>query len=56
MGGGEACWHAPASYVSSVTSRPFRWSATQLFQKKLADMQTEIPAATAFQPPLRAGR
>jgi glutaryl-CoA dehydrogenase len=42
MGAAEYCWHAARAYglVRSQFGRPL--AATQLFQKKLADMQTEI--------------
>ena len=42
MGAAEFCWHAARSYglERKQFGRPL--AATQLFQKKLADMQTEI--------------
>jgi glutaryl-CoA dehydrogenase len=42
MGAAEFCWHAARSYglERQQFGRPL--AATQLFQKKLADMQTEI--------------
>jgi glutaryl-CoA dehydrogenase len=42
MGAAEACWHAAREYTlnRSQFGRPL--AGTQLIQKKLADMQTEI--------------
>jgi glutaryl-CoA dehydrogenase len=42
MGAAEFCWHAARDYglARKQFGRPL--AATQLFQKKLADMQTEI--------------
>lgn len=42
MGAAEFCWHAAHSYVMErkIFGRPL--AATQLIQKRLADMQTEI--------------
>ena len=42
MGAAEACWHAALGYAKDriVFGKPI--AATQLVQKKLADMQTEI--------------
>jgi glutaryl-CoA dehydrogenase len=54
LGAAEFCWHAARSYTleRKVFGRPL--AATQLVQKKLADMQTEI--AIALQAVLRVGR
>ena len=54
MGVAEACWHAARSYglERKQFGRPL--AQTQLFQKKLADMQTEI--ALGLQAALRVGR
>src|SRR6056297_1395371 len=54
MGSAEFCWHAARQY--GLDRHQFRrpLAATQLFQKKLADMQTEI--ALGLQAALRAGR
>ena len=54
MGAAEFCWHASRSYTleRSQFGRPL--AATQLIQKKLADMQTEI--ALGLQGCLRMGR
>ena len=54
MGAAEFCWHAARSYAldREVFGRPI--AATQLVQKKLADMQTEI--ALGLQGALRLGR
>ncbi len=54
MGAAEACWHAARSYglERRQFGRPI--AATQLFQKKLADIQTEI--ALGLQGALRLGR
>jgi glutaryl-CoA dehydrogenase len=54
MGAAEACWHAARSYglERRQFGRPI--AQTQLFQKKLADMQTEI--ALGLQACLRVGR
>lgn len=54
MGAAEACWHAARSYGldRKQFGRPI--AGTQLFQKKLADMQTEI--ALGLQGALRLGR
>jgi len=54
MGAAEFCWHAARSYTleRSQFGRPL--AATQLIQKKLADMQTEI--ALGLQGCLRMGR
>jgi glutaryl-CoA dehydrogenase len=54
MGAAEACWHAARSYglERRQFGRPI--AQTQLFQKKLADMMTEI--ALGLQAALRVGR
>ena len=54
MGAAEECWHRARAYglERHQFGRPI--AATQLFQKKLADMQTEI--ALGLQGALRAGR
>jgi len=54
MGSAEACWHAARQY--GLDRHQFRrpLAQTQLFQKKLADMQTEI--ALGLQAALRVGR
>jgi glutaryl-CoA dehydrogenase len=54
MGAAEFCWHAARRYglEREQFGRPL--AATQLFQKKLADMQTEI--ALGLQASLRVGR
>ena len=54
LGAAEFCWHAARSYTldRKVFGRPL--AATQLVQKKLADMQTEI--TLALQGVLRLGR
>lgn len=54
MGAAEFCWHAARQYVldRSQFGRPL--AATQLVQKKLADMQTEI--ALGLSGALRLGR
>ena len=54
MGAAEACWHAARSYTleRKQFNRPL--AATQLVQKKLADMQTEI--ALGLQGALALGR
>src|SRR6266702_1462883 len=54
MGAAEFCWHAARSYglERHQFGRPL--AATQLFQKKLADMQTEITLGLAAC--LQAGR
>ncbi|TDK45094.1 acyl-CoA dehydrogenase [Antarcticimicrobium luteum] len=54
MGSAEACWHAARQYGldRKQFNRPL--AQTQLFQKKLADMQTEI--ALGLQASLRVGR
>ena len=54
MGAAEDCWHRARRYglERKQFGRPL--AATQLFQKKLADMQTEI--ALGLQASLRVGR
>jgi glutaryl-CoA dehydrogenase len=54
LGAAEFCWHAARQYTMErqMFGRPL--AATQLIQKKLADMQTEI--AIGLQACLRAGR
>ncbi|MFO0294751.1 MAG: acyl-CoA dehydrogenase [Rhodospirillales bacterium] len=54
LGAAEFCWHAARDYTlqRKMFNRPL--AATQLVQKKLADMQTEI--AIGLQACLRAGR
>jgi glutaryl-CoA dehydrogenase len=54
MGAAEFCWHAARQYGldRKQFNRPL--AQTQLFQKKLADMQTEI--ALGLQGSLRVGR
>jgi glutaryl-CoA dehydrogenase len=54
MGAAEFCWHAARDYTLNrmMFGRPL--AATQLIQKKLADMQTEI--ALGLQAALRVGR
>ncbi|WP_255575175.1 acyl-CoA dehydrogenase [Caldovatus aquaticus] len=54
MGAAEFCWHAAREYTLNrrMFGRPL--AATQLIQKKLADMQTEI--ALGLQAALRVGR
>ena len=54
LGAAEFCWHAARDYTLNriVFGRPL--AATQLVQKKLADMQTEI--TLALQSVLRLGR
>jgi glutaryl-CoA dehydrogenase len=42
MGGAEACWHAARSYTLDRKQFGKPLAGTQLVQKKLADMQTEI--------------
>ena len=42
MGAAEACWHAARSYTMERKQFGKPLAATQLIQKKLADMQTEI--------------
>jgi glutaryl-CoA dehydrogenase len=54
MGAAEFCWHAARDYTMQRTMFGRPLAATQLIQKKLADMQTEI--ALALQAALRVGR
>ncbi len=54
MGAAEACWHAARQYGLDRKQFGKPLANTQLFQKKLADMQTEI--ALGLQASLRVGR
>jgi glutaryl-CoA dehydrogenase len=54
MGAAEDCWHRARSYVLERKQFGRPLAATQLVQKKLADMQTEI--AIGLQGALRVGR
>ena len=54
MGAAEACWHAARQYGLDRKQFGKPLAQTQLFQKKLADMQTEI--ALGLQGSLRVGR
>ncbi len=54
MGAAEACWHAAREYTINREQFGRPLAATQLIQKKLADMQTEI--ALGLQGALRVGR
>jgi len=54
LGAAEACWHAARSYALERTMFGRPLAQTQLVQKKLADMQTEITIGLAAC--LRAGR
>jgi glutaryl-CoA dehydrogenase len=54
MGAAEFCWHAARQYGLDRTQFDRPIAQTQLFQKKLADMQTEI--ALGLQASLRVGR
>jgi glutaryl-CoA dehydrogenase len=54
MGAAEACWHQARSYTMDRKQFGRPLAATQLVQKKLVDMQTEI--TLALQACLRAGR
>ncbi|MCO7224191.1 acyl-CoA dehydrogenase [Pleionea sp. CnH1-48] len=54
MGAAEACWHAARQYTLDREQFGRPLAATQLVQKKLADMQTEI--SLALQSSLRVGR
>ncbi len=54
MGAAEACWHAARSYGLDRKQFGRPLAQTQLFQRKLADMQTEIALGT--QGALRLGR
>ncbi|CTQ33320.1 acyl-CoA dehydrogenase [Jannaschia rubra] len=54
MGAAEACWHAARQYGLDRKQFGKPLAQTQLFQKKLADMQTEI--SLGLQAALRVGR
>jgi glutaryl-CoA dehydrogenase len=54
MGAAEFCWHAARQYGLDRAQFGRPLAQTQLFQKKLADMQTEI--ALGLQGALRVGR
>ena len=54
MGAAEACWHAARQYGLDRKQFGRPLAQTQLFQKKLADMQTEITIGT--QSALQLGR
>jgi glutaryl-CoA dehydrogenase len=54
MGAAEACWHAAREYTLDRKQFGKPLAATQLIQKKLADMQTEI--SLSLQGSLRVGR
>ncbi len=54
LGAAEFCWHAARTYTLERTQFGRPLAATQLIQKKLADMQTEI--TLGLQACLRAGR
>ena len=54
MGAAEACWHAARQYGLDRKQFGKPLAQTQLFQKKLADMQTEI--ALGLQSALQVGR
>jgi glutaryl-CoA dehydrogenase len=54
MGAAEFCWHAAREYTLGRKQFGRPLAATQLVQKKLADMQTEI--ALGLQAALRVGR
>jgi len=54
MGAAEDCWHRARRYVMDRQQFGRPLAATQLVQKKLADMQTEI--ALGLQSSLRVGR
>ena len=54
MGAAEACWHAARQYGMDRKQFDRPLAQTQLFQKKLADMQTEI--TLGLQGSLRLGR
>ena len=54
LGAAEFCWHAARSYTLERKQFGRPLAATQLVQKKLADMQTEI--AIGLQASLRLGR
>jgi glutaryl-CoA dehydrogenase len=54
MGAAETCWHGARQYGLDRHQFGRPLAQTQLFQKKLADMQTEI--ALGLQAALRVGR
>ncbi|WP_171240807.1 acyl-CoA dehydrogenase [Ruegeria sp. HKCCA5491] len=54
MGAAEACWHGARQYGLDRKQFDKPLAQTQLFQRKLADMQTEI--ALGLQGSLRVGR
>ena len=54
LGAAEFCWHAARNYTLERKQFGRPLAATQLVQKKLADMQTEI--AIGLQAALRVGR
>lgn len=54
MGAAEACWHEARQYTMDRKQFGKPLAATQLIQKKLADMQTEI--SLGLQGSLRLGR
>ena len=54
LGAAEFCWHAARQYGLDRKQFDKPLAQTQLFQKKLADMQTEI--ALGLQASLRVGR
>ncbi|MEX0284901.1 MAG: acyl-CoA dehydrogenase [Paracoccaceae bacterium] len=54
MGAAECCWHAARQYGLDRKQFGKPLAQTQLFQRKLADMQTEI--ALGLQASLRVGR
>ena len=54
MGAAEFCWHAARAYTLDRRQFGRPLAQTQLVQKKLADMQTEI--ALGLQACLRVGR
>jgi glutaryl-CoA dehydrogenase len=54
LGAAEFCWHAARDYTIARSAFGKPLAATQLIQKKLADMQTEI--AIGLQACLRLGR
>ncbi|WP_438726766.1 acyl-CoA dehydrogenase [Parasphingorhabdus sp. DH2-15] len=54
MGAAEFCWHAARQYGLDRKQFDRPLAATQLYQKKLADMQTDI--ALGLQASLRVGR
>src|SRR5262249_21256746 len=54
MGAAETCWHLARDYTLNRRQFGRPLAATQLIQKKLADMQTEI--ALGLEAALRVGR